>query len=81
MSSLGLDPNDPLPHVDDDSELVGKNDRVPKNPGQRRGWRRRKVEAAAMPVVGGIAVPIPATAEAAVDENETVAENETDEQR
>jgi hypothetical protein len=63
MSSLGLDPNDPLPHVDDDSDLVGKNDRIPKDPGQRRGWRRRKVEAAAMPVVGGMAVPIPATAD------------------
>ena len=70
MSSLGLDPNVPLPHVDDDSELVGKNDRIPKDPGQRRGWRRRKVEAAAMPVVGGMAVPIPATADPASDEGD-----------
>ena len=76
MSSLGLDPNVPLPHVDDDSDLVGKNDRIPKDPGQRRGWRRRKVEAAAMPVVGGMAVPIPATVEAAADEADDEQEDE-----
>ena len=65
MSSLGLDPEVPLPPVDDDSELVGKNDKLGKSdPGDGDGSADRKVEAAAMPVVGGMAVPISATAEA-----------------
>ncbi|HEY8730275.1 MAG TPA: hypothetical protein VIL94_11875 [Acidothermaceae bacterium] len=65
MSSLGLDPEVPLPPVDDDSELVGKNDKLDRpDPGDGDGSADRKVEAAAMPVVGGMAVPIPATAEA-----------------
>jgi hypothetical protein len=63
MSSLGLDPEVPLPPVDEDSDLVGKNNKLGKpDPGQ--GSAAPKTEAAAMPVVGGIAVPIPATAHA-----------------
>jgi len=69
MSSLGLDPNDPLPPVDDDSELVGKNDKLGKpDPGEGTRSGDTPVRAAAMPVVGGIALPIPATAEADADD-------------
>jgi len=69
MSSLGLDPEVPLPPVDDDSDLVGKNDKLGKpDPGDGDGSAERKVEAGAMPVVGGIAFPIPATADAANEE-------------
>jgi len=63
MSSLGLDPEIPLPPVDEESELVGKNNKPGKpDPGQGSG--APKVAAAAVPVVGGMAGPILATAHA-----------------
>ena len=69
MSSLGLDPEVPLPPVDDDSELVGKNDKLGKpDPGEGTGSGGTPMRAAAMPVLGGIAAPIPATAESNADE-------------
>ena len=71
MSSLGLDPDVPLPPVDDDSELVGKNDKLGKpDPGDGDGSTEPKVEAGAMPVAGGVAFPIPATADPAIDETD-----------
>jgi hypothetical protein len=64
MSSLGLDSNEPLPPVDDDSELVGKNDKLGKpDPGDDTTEHNDTDRIFVMPVAGGTAFPIPVASE------------------
>jgi hypothetical protein len=56
MSSSGLDPNVPLPPVDEDSDLVGENNKRAKPDDEPAGGDR--AQGVTFPIPGGGAYPV-----------------------
>jgi hypothetical protein len=58
MSSLGLDPDVPLPPVDDDSDLVGKNNKL-GIPDDDPNGAEAPIPGVTFPIAGAGAYPLP----------------------
>jgi hypothetical protein len=58
MSSLGLDPDVPLPPVDDDSDLVGKNNKL-GIPDDDPNGAEAPIPGVTLPIAGAGSYPLP----------------------
>jgi hypothetical protein len=58
MSSSGLDPNVPLPPVDEDSDLVGKNNKLGITDDDPNG-AEAPIPGVTLPIAGAGAYPLP----------------------